>query len=176
MKAVKVFLTSLVIFLFAFFMIEWAMLMFSSLREKTISTTQDSVYESLERDLVTSAGLVPTRFSPVQISENQYYLEDKEMYCYPRAWGKPGRVLLEKKCGNFYYLTLGDGGKAIVTYWSSYGEDDPNAKPNLLGPTNSAKYNFCNFWFVPLGAIIIAVTILLIQKEQKTKINNQNAE
>lgn len=176
MKGVKVFLTSFVLFVLIFFIVERVMLIFSGLRESAISTTQDSVYESLERDVATSGGFVPTKFSPVQLSENQYYLRDRDTYCYPPAWGKPGRILLEQKRGNFYYLTFGDGAKAVATYWSSYGGDDPNAKPDLLGPTNAAKYNLRNFWFIALGAITIAATILLIKKEQKSKIKNENAK
>jgi len=167
-RRVKAFLLSFVVFLIIFVILDCAVLVVSRMRESAIRVFQLVVVKALKDHIPTPGEPVPTRFSPVAISEKEYYLEDKNTYYYPDAWDKPGRILLKRRCGGFYYLILGDGTMATVTYWSYQG-DNPNVKPDYIQPTGASKYMFGNFWFICVSALIIAVTISLIKKEEKAK-------
>lgn len=166
MKRLKVFVVSFVLFLIIFIIIDDAVLVLLRMQENGVLSVQYSTYGVLKKDIATSGEIVPTQFSPIRISEKEYYIKSNRTYYYPDAWNKPGRILLKRRCGNFYYLTFGDGTIATVTYWSSYTVDDPNVRPDLLGPTTASKYMFGNFWFIPLGGITIAITLFLMKREK----------
>lgn len=165
-KRVKVFLISFVLFLIIFIIFDSALLLLSRMRENAISVFQLSIYKQLKDHIAETGEPVPIALSPIRISEEEYYLKAADTYYYPDAWNKPERILLKHRCGNFYYLLFGNRTMATVTHWFYYGHE-PNVKPYLLGPTGASKYMFGNLWFIPLGAIVIAITILLIKKEEK---------
>jgi len=163
---IKVFLISFVLFLLLFVILDFAVLMLSRMHDGAIGVTLLSKYGLLQKSIAETGKLVPKEFSPVRISQGEYYLTTEYTYYYPDAWDKPGRILLKQKRDNFYYLIFGDKTMATVTYWS-YKGDDPNVKPDYLQPTKASKYMFGNFWVIPLGAIIIAVTLFFVKKETK---------
>jgi hypothetical protein len=163
-KAVKVFLLGFVTFLFLVVIFDATFLLLSRMRESSIVVLQLSVRKALEEHTPTVDEPIPARFLPAQTSEGEYYLKAVDIYYYPNAWDCPSCILLKQRVGGFYYLIFGDGAMATVTHWSRFSKDSPVMKPDLIGPTSASKYIFGNFWFIPLGALIIAITIWLTKK------------
>ena len=109
--------------------------------------------------------LLPPELKVVPIGENAYYLKDFDTDYYPDAWDKPGQVLFRHRWRNFHFVVFGDGTRANVSDWS-YRGDDPNVEPQYFR-TLAEKYNYGYIWFIPLGAVTIAITIVVTTKEQK---------
>lgn len=166
-KKVEVFLLSFVLFLIIFAVIDGVVSLFCLMTDNGILSVQYSTYGVLKKDVATSGKIEPTKFSPKRISEKEYYLKRANTYYYPHAWDKPGRILLKRKCGNFYYLTFGDGTRAAVTHWRYQG-DDPNVKPVSLSHTPAVKCMYGNSPLIFMCAIISAVGILIVKGEGKS--------
>ena len=163
LKTIKVFAMSFVLFLIIFSVLDYATLIVSRIRESAISINQMSIHRTLKEEVATSGEMVSKVFSTLSVGEGEYYYKGENTYYYPDAWNKPGRILLKRRCEDFYHIILGDGTIATVTFWYKR-RDDPNVKSDYLH-TDASKYMFGNFWVIPLGAMTIAITMVLVKRQ-----------
>jgi phosphotransferase system glucose/maltose/N-acetylglucosamine-specific IIC component len=138
------------------------------MKANAIEVVQANLYATLKKDIGNRIDSIPDYLLSVSSGKGEYYLKRESTYYYPEAWNKPGLILLKRKVGNFYYVTFGDGTRSIVAYWSFQGNDE-SMKSGHISPTHGCKYMFGNFWFIPLGAITIAITLFLTKREEKRK-------
>ena len=167
-KGFKVFLISFFLFLLLFIIFDCAVTLISFMKANAIGALQANLYATFKKDIDKHIDTIPDYLSPVSAGKGEYYLKREFTYYYPDAWSKPGHILLKRKVGNFYYVTFGDGTKSIVAYRSYQGNDE-SMKVGYISPTHGCKYMFGNFWFIPLGAITIAITLFLTEREEKRK-------
>jgi len=117
----------------------------------------EHVLHNLENPL--SVEELASSFSIDTIADGQYYFKDFETYYYPQALGKPGRILLRRKEGNFHYVVFGDGTRACLTYY--YVRKDPNDPCGYIQPTLAEEYGRWVWFSIPLAGVSIAVGLIL---------------
>lgn len=167
-KRLKVFVLSFVLFLIIFYLIDCAVTLVSAIRVNAIGAIQASLYETLRKHVAKQPDTVPDYLLPVPLGKGHYHLKREDTYYYPEVWNKPGRILLKRRCGNFYHIICGDGTVAWVIDRYYLG-DNVDIKGGRISRSYGRKYIFGNFWFIPLGAITIAITLFLTKREEKRK-------
>jgi len=157
------------VFLVMFGILELVASTMGRARLNAMMSVQSSVYASLRGSVRESNGKEPSNFSPILVEPQVYYLKDVSIYYYPKAWGKPGMVLLRRRWGALHCVTFGDGSLAVVTFLSSVGSGERNGEPNLLSPTGAEKFNYY-IYFVPPSAIgAIALSLFLAKGTKREK-------
>ena len=108
-------------------------------------------------------GTLPACPNAAPISPGQFYFSDIKAYYYPRAWDKPGSILLKRSLGKLDYVVFGNGSLAAVTYFS-YKGTDPNTTVRLIETTAGEPFHGYSLLTLVCAGMAILLAIWLTCK------------